>query len=211
MFLENIKELVHVLVIIIVLGVFIEMLLPSSQMHDYVKMVMGLLIIVVVLEAGAKLVQQEINFELPALSQRTEGPPLEKIISQGQELAGKQKEQAMSEYQRGLEKQVLALARLQNNLNISGAQVKTADDPQDKDYGRLTEITLNISRETVDSEANTVQRVKPVDITVGADSAEQEVMGGTPVNTEQAQKLARTVANFYNIPIEKVKIVEETN
>lgn len=209
--MEHIKELVQVLVIIIVLGVFLEMLLPSSQMHDYVKMVMGLLVIVVVLEAGAKLVQQDINFELPALSQRTEGPPLEKIISQGQALAGKQKEQAMSEYQRGLEKQVLALARLQNNLNVSGAQVKTANDPQDKNYGRLTEITLNISREPVDSEANSVQRVKPVEITVGADSSGQELMGGTLVNSEQAKKLARTVANFYNIPIEQVKIVEKTN
>ncbi|WP_180261144.1 stage III sporulation protein AF, partial [Desulforamulus profundi] len=47
--LESIKTLVQVLVIIIVLAVFLEMLLPSSQMQDYVKMVMGLLVIIVVL------------------------------------------------------------------------------------------------------------------------------------------------------------------
>lgn len=205
--LDSIRELVQVLVIIIVLGVFLEMLLPSSQMHDYVKMVMGLLIIVVVLEAGAKVVQQDLQFELPALSQHTEGESLEKIMSQGQELAGKQKEQAMSEYQLGLEKQVLALARLQNNLNVSGVQVKTMENPQDANYGRLTEITLEVSREPVDGERIAVEGVKPVDIKVDANTTTEQ-QEASLLQSTQAKQLAKTVANFYNIPPEQVKIVE---
>ncbi|MEW6065427.1 MAG: stage III sporulation protein AF [Bacillota bacterium] len=207
--LESIKTLVQVLVIIIVLAVFLEMLLPSSQMQDYVKMVMGLLVIIVVLEAGANLVQQDFKFELPALNQNAQGPPLANIMAEGQKLGGKQKEQAMTEYRQGLEKQVLALARLQNNLNVTGVQVKTSGAPEDPDFGRLTGVTLEISREPVEDGTSTVQRVKPVEITVEANSSPDQATGATPANSEQARKLARTVANFYNIPVDQVQVVEK--
>lgn len=206
--MESIKALVQVLIIIIVMAVFIEMLLPSSSMHDYVKMVMGLLVIVVVLEAGANLVNQDLNFELPALQQSSTGPPLETIMGEGQKLAGKNKEQAMAEYQQGLEKQVLALARLQNGLHVTSAQIKTTGKPEDPEYGRLTGVVLEISESPLDESSSTVENVSPVEITVGANRSEGGASGTTLVNSDQAKKLARTVANFYNIPVEQVQVVE---
>lgn len=206
--LETIKTLVQVLVIIIVLAVFLEMLLPSSQMQDYVKMVMGLLIIVVVLEAGANLIQQDLKFELPALSQNANGPPLENIMAEGQKLGGKQKEQAMTEYRQGLEKQVMALARLQNDLNVTSVQVKTSGSPGDPDFGRLAGVVLEISKEPAE-DPKTVPRVKPVEVTVETNSSPDASAPTTLSTGEQARKLARTVANFYNIPVDQVQVVEK--
>lgn len=210
MYLESIKALVQVLVIIIVLAVFLEMLLPSSHMHNYVKIVMGLMVIVVVLEAGANLIQQDFNFELPVLSQSSEGPGLEKIMSDGQKLAGNQKERAITEYKQGLERQVLALVRLQNNLNVTGVKIETASNPQEPDFGRLTGVILEISRDPLDQDPNAVQKIKPVEVTVGTTSPTEQAGNGSasPENTAQAKELARTVANFYNIPVEQVQVVE---
>ncbi|SHE62128.1 stage III sporulation protein AF [Desulforamulus putei] len=207
--LEIIKTLVQVLVIIIVLAVFLEMLLPSSQMHAYVKMVMGLLVIVVVLEAGANLVRQDFKFALPALNQNAQGPSLENIMAEGQKLGDKQKERAAAEYRQGLEKQVLALARLQNNLNVTGVQVKISDHAGNQDYGRLTGIILEISPEPARDSSTTVQRVKPVEVTLEANSTPDKTPEAALTNSEQARRLAQTVANFYNIPVDQVRVVEK--
>ncbi|GAB6182106.1 stage III sporulation protein AF [Desulfotomaculum defluvii] len=205
MLLESIKELVQVLVIIIVMAVFLEMLLPNSDMQGYIKMVMGLLIIVVVLEAGANLIKQDFKFELPAQTSRTEGPPLESIISDGQRLAGIQKKEAMDEYRQGIEKQVLALARLQSNINVAGVQVTTADNPEDPNYGRLTSVVLEISKEPVND--TDVPKVEPVEITVGVNGL-TEAKETSKSNHGEALQVARNVANFYNIPLDQVKVVE---
>ena len=207
--MESIKALVQVLVIIIVMAVFIEMLLPSSSMHDYVKMVMGLLVIVVVLEAGANLVKQDFKFALPALQQSSPGPPLETIMGEGQRLAGKNKEQAMAEYQQGLEKQVLALARLQDGLNVTSAQIKTIGQPEDPGFGRLTGVVLEIS-ESPAEDAQLVEKINPVEITVGTNGSVEDTTNTALVNSEQARKLAQTVANFYNIPVEQVQVVQSS-
>lgn len=203
--LESIKELVQVLVIIIVMALFLEMLLPNSQMQSYVKMVMGLVVIVVVLEAGASLIQQDFKFDLPALTARTQAPPLESLINDGQRLAGLQKQEAMQEYRQGLEKQVLALARLQSNVNIAGVRVTTTDNPQDANYGRLTGVVLEIAREPVDEQQ--IPKIEPVEIAVGTNGAPAN-QAASLINNKEAQQVARNVANFYNIPLEQVKVVE---
>ncbi len=205
--MESIKALVQVLVIIIVMAVFIEMLLPSSIMHDYVKLVMGLLVIVVVLEAGATLLKQDFKFALPALQQNSPGPPLATIIGEGQRLASKNKEQALAEYQQGLAQQVLALARLQNGLNVTNAQVKTTGNPEDPEYGRLAGVVLEVSDSSIEGGSHTVEKVSPVEVTVGANGSVKDTTATTLVNSDQAKKLAQTVANFYNIPVEQVQVV----
>lgn len=201
--MESIKELVHVLIIIIVMAIFLEMLLPNSQMQGYVKMVMGLVVIVVVLETGANLIQQDFKFDLPALTSRTQEPPLESLINDGQRLAGLQKQQAMQEYQQGIEKQVLALARLQSDVNIADVKVITTDDPQDANYGRLTGVVLEIASEPVDEQQ--IAKIESVEIAVDGVPNNQTT---ALINNEEARQVARNVADFYNIPLEQVRVVE---
>ncbi|GAB6156890.1 stage III sporulation protein AF [Desulfotomaculum varum] len=206
--LEVIKILVQSLVIIIVLAVFLEMLLPGSQMHAYVKMVMGLLVIVLVLEAGAKLLRQDFQLALPALSQKTAYPPLAGIMAEGQKLRDQQKQLATAEYRQGLEKQVLALARLQNRLNVTGVQVKLNQQADNLDYGRLTGIVLEIDRSAAEGKTGTTV-IEPVKVTWETNSQPESAAGSSLADSEQARRLAQTVANFYNLPLEQVKVVEK--
>ncbi|MEG6510886.1 stage III sporulation protein AF [Desulforamulus ruminis] len=211
--MESIKMLVQVLVIMTVLVVFLEMMLPNNEMYGYVKMIMGLVIIVVVLEAGAGLLRQDLKIELPALNQNQPEVGLEKILQDGQKMAGNQKQRAVEEYQQGLEKQVMALARLNGEINVTGAKVQTAANPQDPDFGRLTGVVLEISREPADggqgAGETTVPKVDPVEITVGSKPAREQPPGRQAAVVDKgARELAQTVANFYNLPVDKVKVVE---
>ncbi|CCO08910.1 stage III sporulation protein AF [Desulforamulus hydrothermalis] len=207
--LEIIKMLVQSLVIIIVLAVFLEMLLPGSQMHAYVKMVMGLLVIVLVLEAGAKLVRQDFQLALPAISQRTALPSAAGIMAEGQKLREQQKQLAAAEYRQGLEKQVLALARLQNRLHVTGVQVKINQQAGNQDFGRLTGIVLEIDRSAAEGKTG-IADIEPVKVTWEANSQPETAPGDGLAGSEQARRLAQTVANFYNLPLEQVQVVEKS-
>ncbi|AEF94959.1 Sporulation stage III protein AF [Desulfotomaculum nigrificans CO-1-SRB] len=206
--LESIKTLVQVLVVIIVLAVFLEMLLPNNQMHSYVKMVMGLMVVVLVLETAAGLIKQDFKLEVPVLSRTSAG--VDKILADGQKLAGDQKQQALAEYRRGIEKQVLALAKLNHGLNVTGAQVKVSSDPADGDYGRLIGIVLEVTPDQAagnEGDANSVRPVQQVEVTVGAVDPANQSPAGKSLDSKKAKELAQTVANFYNLPVDRVQVV----
>ena len=69
--MEVIRNLVQSLVIIIILAMFLEMLLPAGQMRAYVKMVMGLLVIIAVIQAVGSMARWSFE-EIPALVAGTE-------------------------------------------------------------------------------------------------------------------------------------------
>ena len=66
--LETIGMLVRTLIVIAVLAVVLDMLLPQNQFRTYLKMVMGLLVIVAVLQVVGQTLDEEWLADLPALA-----------------------------------------------------------------------------------------------------------------------------------------------
>src|SRR5690606_12074010 len=100
MHMEIIKNLVQTLIIIVVLAVFLEMLLPRGKMSPYIKMVMGLLIIVAVLQAISGLLQQNWLQEIPSVTSgySSDSSGLEDIMAAGKELQATNQNLAVERY-----------------------------------------------------------------------------------------------------------------
>lgn len=200
--MEVIRNLVQNLIFIAMLAVFLPMLLPFGEMQRYVKMVLGLLVMVAVLQAAGEAIKGSWPEEIPALT-ITGGsaatPSLAEITAQGQKIAAAGNEQIKTRYEQGLVRQVKALAELNNEFTVKEAKViLAADDEKQRNFGEVKEIQLAVTQKKQKSDelpgsAKEVSRLET--------SAPSEFQA-----KEEAAQLAAAIANFYNLSLDQVKI-----
>lgn len=208
--MEIIRNLVQNLIIIIILAMFLEMLLPAGEMRKYVKMVMGLLIIVAVVQAVGDLVRWDYSADLPSLTQKEDRMQVSGIMEAGKKLSGDQQQKAVEQYRRGLANQVKALARMNKDVNVIDVDVKVQAARDAPGFGQLKEITLAVSRDAgkggQEPKGAVVTGIEPVSVQVGGQTNPAGQAEAAPPGGAEAG-LINTVANFYNLKAEQVKVV----
>lgn len=207
-----IRDLMQTIVVIVVLAVFMEMLLPQGAMRRYLKIVMGLLIILAVLQAAATALNSHFLQDVPDLVPvGGDVPSWEQIMVAGQSLSDLGRDEAALTYREEVAKQVLTIARLNPGVTAVDAEVKTGGEWQD-----IQSITITFSpgdsgigtRDGMEPEKGLVQ-VDDVVIQVpgagAAPAAGEQVTTPDPAVAEAAAQVARSVAEFFHLPPAQVQ------
>jgi stage III sporulation protein AF len=213
--MEIIRDLVQTLIIIVVLAVFLDMLLPTGQMKPYVKMVMGLLIIIAVLHSISGLLQQDWMREVPGVTARpgSPGPPLEDIMAAGEQLQLKNQDMALEKYRQGLSRQVLSMAKLSPGAKVVDVEISLEEEQSRQSYGGIKHITLLVDPNAPDAGNNTRDNIRPVNINVSDSHAARESsedMEIPPELEEEIEKVTGYIAGFYNLSPEQVSVIYKT-
>jgi len=208
---EAIRSLVQNLIVIIILAMLLEMFLPAGEMRKYVKMVMGLLIIVAVVQAVGELVRWDYRDEIPPLTEKNNEAELSGIMAAASRITGNQEQKALEQYKSGLSKQVRALVHLHKETPVLEVDVKVQSGRNEPDYGQLKEIILFVAGETSsgkESEGAVKEGVEPVTVQIGSTIETDEHIENrdSPAGAAEAD-LISMVANFYNLSTEQVKII----
>lgn len=158
-----IQNLVQELVLLVILAVFLELLLPEGDMRRYVRMVLGLLIIVAVLQAGVGLWNRDLAVDLSWISvgqpdQQTTG----EILREGERLWERGQTQALGQYEEGMARQIKALAGLNPQVTVAGVRVRLSDGVSPGAPGRLEEVVLILEDEDLNGETRPVAGSPPV-------------------------------------------------
>ncbi len=213
--MEIIRLLVQNLIVIIILSTFLEMLLPAGEMKRYTKLVMGLLVIITVLGALGSLLRGDWARELPeqAIGVRQPGAAgLSEIMASAKKVSQEHLKRAGEEYRRSLARQVSALAGLSGEVEVLWVEVDIYDEESNPKFGQVKEIRLAASGARLPAqERNTL--AEPIKIEVGEQKKKESFVRERP---DQAQclssavkdKLKTTIANFYGLSQEQVKVFE---
>ena len=209
--MEIIRDLVQTLIIIVVLAVFLDMLLPTGQMKPYVKMVMGLLIIIAVLHSISGLLQQDWMHEVPGVTARpgSPGAPLEDIMAAGEQLQLKNQDMALEKYRQGLSRQVLSMAKLTPGAKVMDAEISLMEEQSQQGYGGIKHITLVVDPAAPEAGDYNRDNIQPVHINVTdshSASKSSEEVEIPPKMKEEIEKVKGYIAGFYNLSPEKVSV-----
>ena len=206
--METLRLLVQNLIIIVVLAVFLEMLLPIGDMKKYVRMVMGLMVIVAVLQALNGFSGGGLFKEIEEYAFRSPPEEIKKmnILEQGRGIEGENRKKALEQYRKGIERQVSSLAAVDGKIKATAVNVKLQDDPSKKDFGRIMDVNLLIGKGGGEMDGG-VKPVEPVTVKVNrekTDFTEGDIP--PPEYSEYAKRTADKVANFYNLSPDHIRV-----
>lgn len=190
---------------------FLEMLLPESGLQKFVRVVLGIFIMVTILNPLLGLINQNIKFEHVALKASGQGmTDLDEILVQGNRLRQVTGEMADEQYSEGLNKQIRALALLVGGVADAQAQVEL----KKKTGGGGTSAKINRIKVAVKTEGifleNEDKVIKPVQVKIREKNPqelspeEEEKVGKKEERLKKA--VQTTVANFYNLSYEQVEV-----
>ncbi|MDF9407491.1 MAG: Stage III sporulation protein AF (Spore_III_AF) [Pelotomaculum sp. PtaB.Bin013] len=209
--MEVIRSLIQNLVVIVILAMFLEMLLPAGDMRKYVKMVMGLLIIVAVIQAVGDLLHRDYTGDLPSLTEKKVDERLSLIMESGKKISSEQQQKAIEQYKRGLANQVMALASINKEIPVVDADVVVNTEREGAGYGQISKIVMFVEKPG-DNDKFAVKEnatgIEPVTVQVGPKPETKErVNTETGPAGEAVAGLIKTIANFYNLKPEQVDCV----
>ncbi|SMO39964.1 stage III sporulation protein AF [Melghirimyces algeriensis] len=151
------------IVVLVLIAVFIDLLLPNNTMEKYVKLVMGLLIILAILSPILQLIQQDLDLKSLAFNERNIGDAnlasLSSIQEESKKLKESQKRLTHDEVQMRLAEMIRN--KVEDQFDVEVVQSRVRIQSKKESSPQIIGVTLKVRPGT--EEKNDVTTVKPVE------------------------------------------------
>lgn len=199
--MEMLHSWITTLVAAVLITNFLEMLLPDNDLKKFVRVVLGIFIIVTILHPLLGLLHQNINFEhimLKASGQGGDG--VEDVLAKGRQFKQVTGGMAQEQYTKGLARQVRSLALLVDGV----ADAKAAVQLEKKAEGKIEIIKIGLKTKGIFPAEPGM--VKPVEVQVFPTSATVPKEKVLKEDQRLIRAVRETVINFYNLSADQVEV-----
>lgn len=211
--LDALKEMVRNIAVIVVLGSVLEFILPEGKMNRYTRLVTGLFLLMAILNPILSLLNREtfvplLRNDQPALA-GAQGSGVEAILARGEKLRQEAVENARSEWEKGVKKQVTSLVELQQGVKVTGVEVELAPAPATEAPGKIKKIVVRIAgKKEKGGEGGEDGNifVKPVEVEIKSGGEEESAPAPLPPGVKS--KIKSLLAGFYGVSESQI-VVEE--
>ncbi|WZL71447.1 stage III sporulation protein AF [Clostridiaceae bacterium 35-E11] len=191
---------------VIVFVTILELLLPNSAMKKYIKMIVGLLVMLVILNPILELINGKANVEYEILktSAYMDNGPVTTSIDRVEEIQNKQ---MIHLYKEKLERHIKDRIEFSNNVKVISIDSEIEKNKQSKDFGNITKLKLVISNSS--QKHFNEEGVQPV-ANVEVDISKQETTSdGTKLGSKDEHimnEMKSNIADFLNLDETKIDI-----
>lgn len=175
--LETVGNLVRYIVIIIFLGTILEMVLPQGVFRRYLRMLMGILLILTLLTPLQKIMRMGPHWGAPVLSGAPAGDAaLNDILQKGEVCYRDNIDRALQEYQKGIFSLLEGELSREFGQKLQRLEVSMEEDLTSQKFGSLQSIYAEVREVQAPVHAETGGKVKEIRITVEVDVAGEDHM-----------------------------------
>lgn len=209
--MSSLNEIIRNIVVIVLLATFLDMLLPNTNLRRFIKVIMGLFIMVTILNPIINIFNQEATISAWDFNLQ-ENEDVDSILEKGKKISSDQNAEAAIEYKKRIEKQIEAMVHLIPEVDRVNCTAELASTEDLKNMGQIEKVFLEIylgTSKTKDQD----QLVDPVKIDLGQ-SQEKEGKKEEVNKSAIKSKVINLVSNYYSISEEDIDlslIYEEEN
>lgn len=199
-------ELVRNIILIILLTTFLELIMPSSSMQRFVKVVMGLFVLIAILNPILNVIKQEQNLEAFIWQQEEwSSTQFNSVLEQSEHLQKVNQDLLWENYQQKLELQMNSLVNLISGVEDSAVQVKLqqASERYQESGELIKEVTVTVGKQ--EAKERREGRIKPVEIVM----EEIKVEKIDALSREEClieTKVVQTLSQYFGLQEEQVKV-----
>ena len=150
--MSALRELVRSLAVIIILTSFIEMVLPNSKMRNYVRLVLGLFVVVIILNPVLAFLGNADDFGTQAWVDPSQAEDLKNILKDAQEISAVSQQTVLEDYTAKIEQQIAAIVKLTPEINNAQVEVQLKQDNTQNPWSQIAEVV--ITAQTNDNRTN---------------------------------------------------------
>ncbi len=194
--LAAVTDWVRNIVMVVLFASFLELLLPSSGMQRFVRVIMGLLILLAILGPVVDILQSRVAPELPALAGRS-GPAADRVRSGTETVVRERDRLAAEHYRKDLARQIRAVAVSVDGVADARVAVELARNEGGR-AGALGKVTVYVQPGLTADD----RKVARITIDRGGEARTAELRAST------RDKIVRTVCELYQIPAAQVDVVK---
>lgn len=164
--MQGLQEIVGSLTILLLFSFFLELLLPNNSFRGYLRVVVGLFIIITLLAPAMELFNQKIDLRLPVNAEISNNQ-LQKIIIDGKKLEEEQQKKASSIAKEHLERQIEGMISFVYRIVSPKVELTLeGKDPQKQEINEV-KVMLNLEKQNFFPE-----QIDPIErVTVNSDDA----------------------------------------
>jgi len=192
------------IVTIIVFVTFLEILLPNSSIKKYIKMIVGLLIMLVILSPVLELVNGNIKIENEILktSAQIEQKSLQANASQ---LESEQNKQMIAMYKKNIERDIRDRIEHENKLEVLNINLDIDENINSQTFGSIYMLHITLSMDmTLNNNKPKAQSIETVRILVGNSAINNTA--ATNNDNYTIKKIKANISGLYGINEENIKI-----
>lgn len=199
--IESITLWIKSIIFVVLFASFLELLLPSNNMQRFVRVILGLFIMLAILNPVIGFIEKGLaSDQLPALAARTENSLDLNILSAANNVAGKREQIARDMYIRDLSKQIRATV-----LPIDGVadakvtvSIDTESDQKSKSIGKIKNVVIYI-------EPGIPAERKVTKITINHSAAEV-ANDSEKLPSALVAKVKKSISELYQIKANQIEV-----
>ncbi len=160
--LETVNELVTSIVVVIILATFLELLLPEGRLQRYVRLVIGLLIVLIMLNPVVSILENEnFNINPDIFAQKTSGSAKEEILTRGKEKQQENLQTVDSQYEDAvLQESQYIVSSISQSLKIANLELDYIENNESPDYGKINKMKIYLQKQDIDQNKKTDKEKK---------------------------------------------------
>lgn len=182
---------------------FLEILLPSSSMKRYIRMIIGLLIIYVIINPFINLINKDINIEREVFANIDKMNRI-KYETKG-EIQDLQAKQIAEIYKAKIAREIKGLVESNSEYTVLRTSIDIIEDSNDEDFGLIRRMEIHVTKDSPQSDKGPdkiqVPNVKEVNITIKNESQEDKT-----ITSKDSNKIQEIICNYYKIAKEDVHV-----
>jgi stage III sporulation protein AF len=198
-------------ILVVMLAAFLDLILPATQLQRYVKMVMGLIILLTILTPLFRIFQlspdemaMRISRYQAELSRSPRMPDWKAIAEQ---LKNAQDEQTENNVKRQMEQSIRQEIKEVHQMDV--ASVDVTFDRSANGQAEIKRIVIRLGQLEEGSTADAIQPVEPVRIDLDGDDEETSDTAAVTTQPENRlhQSIRETVAARWDVGVDRVNVI----
>lgn len=201
--LDAISTLVRNVTIIVIIAGFLEMLLPNGEIKRFVKVVLGLFILVSMLNPLLGLFDKKVVSEVLAWQDTTGNSELSSILNQGEKMSAEMNKKALDMYRENLAKQIETMVKLVKGVAWVEASIDMKINKINPSYEAIDKVVLVVGMMKKE-EGEEIKNIKPIKVEI---SHSEKSFSSDPDQKELKEQIKATLKNFFNLEEEQIEIL----
>ncbi len=210
--LDTISQLIKNLIVLVIVASLLEIILPDNKYRPYVKLVVGIMIMISILNPVLQLLRIMPDLEMEIM--RTQMEQFEDISFEdgnkiNDEAVMNNQDLIVQEYKRSLAHEVNETVSNRRGLDLSLVELEVIEDMNKKDFGSIKKIQLVFSASESKVEREETKIIEKIDIQVGGESAPVSDWEKDVSVKYQGEKLSikRELKNYFSLDKEQISIM----